>query len=345
MSRDSEMVEAKYYQASNGQLECLLCPHHCKIPAGGYGICRARLNKDDRLWAVNYGQTTSIAIDPIEKKPLYHFFPGSQILSIAPNGCNMKCPFCQNWEISQAEVATEEISTEAIVALCRKHQLIGVSYTYTEPMIWFEFLLAAGRVVRQAGFVNALVTNGMIEEAPLDELLEVIDAMNIDLKSIRPEVYRKTLHGDLSAVQRTIEKSKQRCSVEITNLIVSGLNDQEDEIDALIDYVAGLGKDTVLHFSRYFPNWKYDQPPTADRLLNYAFKRASEKLDFVYLGNVAADYGSNTYCPKCKNLLIERHIYETRVLDLKDCRCEKCGTEINITMSTPCRTSGASLTG
>lgn len=324
------MIEAKYYQKADAKLECLLCPHHCKIAPGGTGICRVRINRDNRLWAASYGLTTSVAIDPIEKKPLYHFHPGKPILSIAPNGCNMQCPFCQNWEISQEEVRTEAITPEALVALCKKHSLIGVSYTYTEPMIWFEFLLDAGHAVRQAGFVNALVTNGMIEAAPLDELLGVIDAMNIDLKSIRPEVYRKTLHGDLSAVQRTIDKSKRRCLVEITNLIVSGLNDDEQDIIDLVDYVAGLGRDTVLHFSKYFPNWKYDQPPTADRILDFAFKKASEKLDFVYLGNVSANYGSHTYCPKCKHLLIERHFYTTRVLGLKDRRCQACGTQVAI---------------
>ncbi|MEO0226290.1 MAG: AmmeMemoRadiSam system radical SAM enzyme [candidate division WOR-3 bacterium] len=326
------MVEARYYKTLNGKVECLLCPHHCKIEPGKTGVCRVRMNKDRKLWATAYGQTTSIAIDPIEKKPLYHFFPGSQILSIAPNGCNMRCPFCQNWEISQEEVSTRSITFEEILHLCQKYRLIGVSYTYTEPLIWFEFLMDVGRKVHEAGLKNVLVTNGMIEEEPLNELLPVIDAMNIDLKSIRAETYRKILHGDLEAVQRTIELSRSRCLVEITNLIVTGLNDAQDEIVELIDYVASLGRNTVLHFSRYFPNWKFDAPMTPDKVLNFAYNEAVKKLDFVYLGNIAADYGANTCCPECKSILIERVFYHTKIKGIKNGVCQNCNTRLNIIM-------------
>lgn len=327
-----QVIEAKYYRLAGDKVECRLCPNFCSIAPGKVGICRVRKNEDNKLWSLCYGETTSVAIDPIEKKPLYHFYPGSQILSISPNGCNMRCPFCQNWEISQVEAPTQPITTADLVQACRKHKLLGVSYTYTEPLIWFEYLLDAALAVHKAGFKNVLVTNGMIEEEPLRDLLPLIDAMNIDLKSIKPEVYKKVLHGDLKAVKRTIEISKQKCLVELTNLLVSNLNDSKEEISELIRYVASLGRDTILHFSRYFPQWKFDQPVTADSTLEYAYDEAAKELDFVYLGNVAGTRGSNTYCPKCKTLLIERVLYHTKIGHLVNSACQKCGNQINLVM-------------
>jgi len=323
-------VEAKYYEKKNQHVECAICPHYCKIMPGKLGLCRGRKNEDGKLWAINYGETTSIALDPIEKKPLYHFYPGSQILSISPNSCNMRCPFCQNWQISQTEVSTEYISPDILVKIFKEHSSIGVAYTYTEPLMWFEYLLDAGKAIHTEGGKNVLVTNGLINEQPLLELLPLIDAMNIDLKTMNQDIYKKTLKGDLDAVKRTIEIAHRHCHIEITNLLITGLNDKEREIDNLIDYVVSIDKNIPLHFSRYYPNYKYTKPPTSGKVIDYAYSKAKEKLNYVYLGNIPAEDGANTYCPKCGNLLIERLYFRASMKGLKDHKCEKCGEEIHI---------------
>lgn len=325
-------VEAKYYEVFEDFVQCKLCPHQCKVLPGKKGICRVRINEDNKLWAIDYGETTSIALDPIEKKPLYHFYPGSQILSIACNSCNMKCPFCQNWEISQMEVNTQYLSPEMLLKIHREHPSLGVSYTYTEPLMWFEYLLDVTKLIRENGGKNVLVTNGMINEAPLKELLPLIDAMNIDLKTMNPEIYKKKLGGDLDTVKRTIEISHNICHIEITNLIVTGLNDSSEDIDSLINYVAGVNPEIPLHFSRYYPNYKYTKPPTPVDKLFDAYEKAKKKLKYVYLGNVPGEDGSNTYCPKCGTLLIERMYFKALIKELKDARCGKCGEKINIIM-------------
>ncbi len=326
------MVEARYYEKKNGYIECQLCPHYCKIQPGKLGACRARKNESDKLWAINYGETTSVALDPMEKKPLYHFFPGSQILSIACNSCNMHCPFCQNWEISQTAVKTEQLSPELLLKIFHDHSSIGIAYTYTEPLMWFEYLLDVGELIHNEGGKNVLVTNGLLNEKPLLELIPLIDAMNIDLKTMDPETYKNILFGDLDTVKRTIETAHQKCHIEITNLLVTGLNDKKRDIDRLIDYVASIDKDIPLHFSRYYPNYKYDKPPTSIKRLEYAYERAKEKLNYVYLGNIPAADGANTYCPECGVLLIERMYFRTLIKGLDGTRCASCGKEINIVL-------------
>jgi pyruvate formate lyase activating enzyme len=271
-----------------------------------------------------------VALDPIEKKPLYHFYPGSQILSIACNSCNMRCPFCQNWEISQVEVQTQFLSPEMLLKIFQDHGGIGVSYTYTEPLMWFEYLLDATRIVRSSGGKNVLVTNGMINEEPLKELLPFVDAMNVDLKSMNVNIYKKKLGGDLETVKKTIETAYAHCHIEITNLIVTGLNDKVEDIQQLIDYVAGIDRNIPLHFSRYYPNYKYTKAPTAVNKLLDALEAAKAKLNYVYLGNVPGEDGSNTNCPKCGNLLIERMFFRALTKGLSGNRCSKCGELIKV---------------
>jgi pyruvate formate lyase activating enzyme len=323
-------IEAKYYRGADGYVQCLLCPHLCKLKPDNKGICRARVNENGKLMALDYGETTSVALDPIEKKPLYHFYPGSQILSIACNSCNMRCPFCQNWEISQVDTATQYVSPEMLLKIFKDHGGLGVSYTYTEPLMWFEYLLDAMKIIRDNGGKNVLVTNGLINEAPFADLLGLIDGMNIDLKSMNPKTYAKKLGGDLDTVKKTIEKAYQHCHVEITNLLVTGLNDKEEEISQLIDYVASIDRNIPLHFSRYYPNYKYKKAPTMTGILEFAYERAKEKLNYVYLGNVPGDEGANTYCPKCKNLLIERLYFKALLKGLKGGQCLKCGERVSI---------------
>ncbi len=323
-------VEAKYYTAHTDHIECAMCPHYCSIKPGKWGICRGRKNEDGKLWATNYGETTSIANDPIEKKPLYHFFPGKKILSIACNSCNMRCPFCQNWEISQVEVETRYLPPEILLKMFEDHETLGVAYTYTEPLMWLEYILDAGSAIRKAGGKNVLVTNGMINEDPLHEILPLIDAMNIDLKTMDAEVYKKILKGDLEAVRRTIETAHKSCHIEITNLIVTGMNDKKSDVDSLIDYVSSIDPNIPLHFSRYYPNHEYTKPPTSVKIIEYAYAKAREKLSYVYIGNLPAEDGSNTICPKCGNMLIERMYFRAIVKGLDGNKCSKCGEPIPV---------------
>ena len=323
-------TEAKYYALKENHVECQMCPHYCHVLPGKYGICRGRKHEDGKFWATNYGETTSVAIDPIEKKPLYHYYPGAQILSIACNSCNMRCPFCQNWEISQGEVNTQYLGPEILKKMCVDHDSIGVAYTYTEPLMWFEYLLDAGRLLHESGRKNVLVSNGMINPEPFAELIPIIDAINVDLKSLDPDVYKKTLHGDLDTVKKTIEAAHDNCHVEITNLIVTGLNDKKNQIDRLIDYVASIDRDIPLHFSRYYPNYKYTKPPTTERVLDYAYEKAREKLNYVYIGNVPTEDGTHTVCPACGNMLIERMYFQAIIKGLKGNKCNKCGEDIPV---------------
>jgi pyruvate formate lyase activating enzyme len=253
----------------------------------------------------------SAAIDPIEKKPLYHFFPGSEIYSTGPSGCTFKCLFCQNCEISQHVVSAKEILAEELADDVVQSRTIGIAYTYSEPYIWFETIMEVAPVIREKGLKNVMVTNGFMEPAPLSRLLEFVDAMNIDIKSIRPAFYRRLCKARLEPVLRSCEQARKRCHIEITNLLIPGENDSEKDLKDLVDYIAAnLGKDTPLHFSRYFPRHKLDLTPTPSPTLRRAKEIAKDKLDYVYVGNIELDDCSNTYCPSCKSLLIKRCGYE-----------------------------------
>ncbi|MEW6685780.1 MAG: AmmeMemoRadiSam system radical SAM enzyme [Candidatus Edwardsbacteria bacterium] len=319
------MKEAlSYEKKENNKVRCLLCPHYCLISEGKTGICRGRKNLEGRLFAINYGQCTSLAIDPIEKKPLYHFHPGSEILSTGPNGCNLACPFCQNWEISQTEVTTEFISPENLVDLAKRYHSIGIAYTYSEPLIWYEYLLDVGKIAKENELLNVLVTNGMINEQPLRQLLPLVDAMNIDLKSIRESFYQKICKGDFKTVSRTIEICKKACHIELTNLIIPTLNDSEKDLEDLVDWAANLGVETPVHFSRYFPHYKMSIPATPVQTLKKAYEIAKAKLRYVYVGNVWLEDTADTYCYNCGALLVSRSGYYTNVVGITDGKCTKC---------------------
>ncbi len=324
---------ARYYQVEGDRVRCVLCPNRCLIAPGKQGRCLGRKNIDGRLVAVNYGEVVSMAVDPIEKKPLYHFYPGADIFSVATYGCNLLCPFCQNWEISQEVVSGRFVSPEELLRLVQKSGSRFIAYTYTEPLIWFEYLLDAGRVMRGAGIKNVLVSNGMINPEPLQELLPLIDAMNIDLKSIREDFYRNYIKGDLNTVLETIRVARQFCHIELTNLLIPGMNDSDEEIAALTDFVAGLGRDTVLHFSRYFPRYQEERAATPIRTLTRAAEIARRKLDYVYLGNAFVEERyRDTFCPGCGNLLVERSGYQGQVVGIKDGNCQRCGQKADFVL-------------
>jgi pyruvate formate lyase activating enzyme len=331
--------KALYYrQKSDDRLQCELCPHHCILIEGKRGICLTRQNIGHELISLNFLRPVSMNIDPIEKKPLYHFYPGSEIFSSGPNGCTFKCLFCQNCEISQDILPVKEIPAEDFVDAIVKSNTIGIAYTYSEPYIWFETIMEVGRVIKSKGLKNVMVTNGYMEPAPLKDLLTVVDAMNIDIKSMRPEFYSKLCKAELMPVLRTCETVKKHCHLEITNLLIPGENDSTDDVSDLVKFVAeNLGPDTPLHFSRYFPRYKMTAPPTDEKILLGALEIARGSLQYVYAGNVQSDAGSNTYCPSCRETLVKRRGYlietapglEARGSD-KTAACPKCGFETNI---------------
>ncbi|MBN1872156.1 MAG: AmmeMemoRadiSam system radical SAM enzyme [Candidatus Omnitrophica bacterium] len=283
------MKEALYFKSSDGNVECGLCPHNCKIADGKKGRCGVRVNRGGRLYSEIYNRATSIALDPIEKKPLYHYHRGEYILSIGTKGCNLTCPWCQNWTISQdLDTPTREVSTEAIIDKAKKVGSFGIAYTYNEPFIWYEFVLECCGKAKKSGLENVFVTNGYINSEPFKEILPYIGAMNVDVKSIEESFYVKYCLGRLQPVLDNIITAKQGgVHIEITNLVIPGLNDSEDCFTRLADWVAdNLGEDTPLHFSRYFPCFKMTSAPTPVSTLSLAKEIAKRKLKYVYLGNV-----------------------------------------------------------
>lgn len=271
---------------------CVLCFHHCRLEEGQTGLCRARICRDGQIRPLNYGKLTSLALDPIEKKPLRRFHPGSKILSVGSFGCNLRCPFCQNHSISMAgdgdlevgEMSPKDLA-EGAMAL-RNRGNIGVAYTYNEPLIGYEFVLDCAKEIRSRGMYNVLVTNGTIEEEPWRNLLPWIDAANIDLKGFTPEWYRR-LGGDLETVKRSIRMAAEAgCHVEVTTLLIPGENDSEEEIRALSGWLAGLNPEIPLHLSRFFPRYRMtDRPPTPVKTVYTLTETARENLKYVYTGN------------------------------------------------------------
>lgn len=325
--------EALYYEKllenneASFKVKCLLCPRECVIGHGKTGFCRARINQDGRLYSKIYEQCSAVAMDPIEKKPLYHFYPGTSILSLGTIGCNLGCVFCQNWHISQnCDAQTRKLSSQEAVRLAKEEKSIGIAYTYSEPLIWYEYVLETAKLAKEQGLTNVLVTNGSINPEPLLELLPYIDALNIDIKSFEQSFYSKYCKGELAPVLNTAKLAKEKGKlVEITNLIIPTLNDKEQTIKDLVEWLADeLGDDTPTHFSRYYPQYKMNLPPTEITTLNLAYKIAILKLKYVYLGNIYDVRTNTTYCPNCKKGVIVREGYTLAEYRLKNGQCEYC---------------------
>lgn len=270
---------------------CELCFHHCALDEGQTGLCRARACQDGKIVSLNYGKLTSLALDPIEKKPLRRFHPGSLILSVGSFGCNMRCPFCQNHEISMAGdsgIPTVEVSPEQLAAQAAElvpHGSIGVAYTYNEPLTGYEYVRDCAALVHEQGMVNVLVTNGTVEEEPWRALLPLVDAANIDLKGFTPSWYRR-LGGDLETVKRSIALAAERCHVEVTTLLIPGENDSEEEIRELARWLASISPEIPLHLSRFFPQYQMvDRLPTPVEQVYRLSEAAQEYLSHVYTGN------------------------------------------------------------
>lgn len=271
-------------------LTCEICPHHCRLEVGQVGKCRARIHDGEKISALNYGAITSIALDPIEKKPLYKFFPGSRILSVGSYGCNLNCPFCQNHEISMADsnFPTRNLTPAQLVELAVElvpRGNIGVAFTYNEPFISYEFVRDTSALLHAHGLKSVLVTNGTVAAGALKKILPLIDAMNIDLKGFSQKIY-DTLGGNFETVKRTIELAANECHVEVTTLVVPKMNDSADEMDAEASWLAEISADIALHVSRFFPRYKViDLPPTPVKKIYELVDVAKRHLNFVYPGN------------------------------------------------------------
>jgi pyruvate formate lyase activating enzyme len=323
------MHKASYFQAEgDSKVHCLLCPQGCKLSPGNTGFCKVRQPQAGELITTNYGQISSISLDPIEKKPLYHFYPGKPILSVGTVGCSLSCEFCQNWQISREEAPCKAIEPKELADLALEtHQTdgnIGLAYTYSEPGVWFEFLIETMPIIHEYGLKNVLVTNAFLNPDPWQDLLQWTDAANIDLKGFDEGYYRKICHGKLQPVLDNIKAAAGRIHLELTTLIIPGENDHPEQIGAMAEWIAGIDPKIPLHLSRYFPNYKLSIPPTPEETMKQAAETARKYLKFVYLGNVSGP--SNTFCPECGALLITREGYQTRIV--ADDECPKCGLDL-----------------
>lgn len=340
---EAQLKESLFYERKDSQVRCNLCPHYCLIKPNQTGVCGIRKNIDGHLYSLIYSRPTSIAVDPIEKKPLYHFYPGKLILSLGTLGCNFSCPFCQNWTISQTagnyptiremEKITKYFTPqEAVDTALRCEDNIGIAYTYNEPFIWYEYVLETSILAKEKKLHNILVTNGSVNEEPLKKILPYIDAMNIDLKSIRPEFYRKICKSDIKATLNTIILAVKHCHVEITNLLIPTLNDKPEEIEALVDWIfANCGERVPLHFSRYHPSYKLNIPSTPVETLERAREIALKKLKYVYIGNVWHTDAEDTYCPSCGKKLVIRKGFQIVQYHLNGHkRCKYCQSPVDI---------------
>ncbi|MBU1122612.1 MAG: AmmeMemoRadiSam system radical SAM enzyme [Candidatus Omnitrophota bacterium] len=332
------MKEALFYKKSDDKnVDCFLCNHFCNIKNGQVGICGARLNKDGALYSLNYAQLVAFNIDPIEKKPLFHFFPGTTAYSIASIGCNFKCGFCQNWQISQAQEAKElqmktvSVSAKDLVRQAKSRQCQSISYTYTEPTIYFEFAYDCAVLAKDKGVYNNFVTNGYISKDALKSISPYLDAANVDLKSFREEFYHKICKAKLKPVLETITLMKELgIWVELTTLVIPGQNDSDSELFAIAAFIAALDKNIPWHISCFHPSYKFDHRiATALSVLEKAYLIGKEKgLKYVYLGNVHTDYGENTYCPSCSGMVIERMSFSIKQNHIEGGKCGHCGEAI-----------------
>ena len=324
----------KYYEPlGDGKIKCLLCRHHCVLKEGQVGICGVNMNKNGELVNLVYGHPSSINVDPIEKKPLFHFIPGTDVLSFGTVGCNFKCPFCQNWQIAHTNKVNDSIyvSPEQMVALALQYNCKSIAYTYNEPSIFYPYARDVGVLAKEKGVKNVFVTNGFESVYEIEDMKNWVDACNVDLKSFKPEYYKKVLKGKLEDVLDTIQRLHNvGIWQEITTLIVPGDNDSEEELTQIAEFIAGVGKEIPWHITRFHPDYKVtDKSPTPMETMLKAYEIGKKAgLKYVYLGNVATPVV--TKCPKCGEDLIIRSIYrvEKNILKIEEDgtgRCSKCG--------------------
>ena len=324
-----------FAEAGDGDISCGLCPHSCRIKNGEFGQCGVRGNKGGKAIIPFYGFISSLSLDPIEKKPLYHYKPGTQILSLGFAGCNLHCPFCQNWSISQnTDIPGRNMKSGEIVSAALKKNSPSIAYTYSEPLIHTEYLLDCMALAHKHGIANVLVTNGCIRQNAAKEILSLTDAANIDLKCFSAQTYKEVLGGNLETVLDFIRLACESIHVEITTLVVPDLNDTEKELSACADFIAGLGargQEIPWHLSAYHPDYRWNAPATDPDFLLHTAEASRKKLAFVYTGNIAAA-DNNTACSGCGAVLVRRKGYRVDTAGLatsregeKNFSCVKCG--------------------
>ena len=332
------MKEAMLYERlSDQRVHCHLCNHHCRIGEGKRGVCAVRENRGGTLYTLVYRQLISRNVDPVEKKPMFHFAPGSRSFSIATVGCNFRCDFCQNYEISQMprdenSITGQDVAPEEIVATAKKTGCKTIAYTYTEPTIYFEYAYDIAQKASQEGLKNIFVTNGYMTEEALRTLHPHLHGANVDLKAFREEFYQKRCAAKLDGVLRSLKVMKELgVWVEITTLIIPELNDSEEELRELAQFIASLGKEVPWHISRFHPTYKMlDRSPTSVLILERARKIGLEAgLRYVYTGNVPGDPGEDTFCSHCGQLLVDRLGFQILKYQIKEKKCPKCGSPVD----------------
>jgi len=318
-----------------GKIQCELCPRRCRVPKGKRGFCGVRENQEGKYYSLVYGNPCALHLDPIEKKPFFHVLPATTSFSLATAGCNFQCKFCQNWEISQAspeDVYSYEVTPEIVVKKAKEMGAHSVAYTYVEPVIFYEYMLDIAYLVRKAGLLNVTHSNGFINPDPLRNLCKVIDAANIDLKGFTETFYREMCAGELAPVLETLKTlKKEKIHLEITNLMIPTKNDEISMVREMCLWVKKeLGADTPIHFSRFYPLYKLRSLlPTPGSTLEKARAMAfSAGLEYVYIGNIPGHEGENTFCPKCKKMVIQRRGFMVGEMHLKGGKCGYCGKPI-----------------
>lgn len=329
------MKEASLYRRlEDGKVQCFTCSHGCTIPAGGRGICGVRENRSGTLMSLVYGKAVALHVDPIEKKPLFHFHPGTRSFSMASAGCNMRCLHCQNADISQSpresgRIDGSDASPGKIVSAALHHRCHSISYTYTEPAVYWDYAFDTARLAREKGLKNVFVTNGYYSEESLDAVAPFMDAANVDVKAFREETYREVCGARLEPVLETIRRMKARgIWIEVTTLLIPGLNDSEEELEAIARFVHGVDPGIPWHVSRFHPGYRMtDRPPTPVDTIKRALAVGDRVgLRYVYAGNVPGEERESTFCHQCRARLIHRWGFEVAGRRIVDGGCPECGT-------------------
>ncbi|WP_406657151.1 AmmeMemoRadiSam system radical SAM enzyme [Methanolobus sp. ZRKC2] len=327
-----------YDKLEDKKVRCGICSHRCTISPGKRGFCMVRENRDGTLYALNYSVVSSEALDPIEKKPLYHFYPGSSVYSLGSIGCNFKCKHCQNWTISQVDIDTEnalELSPEMAVSRATQMKARSIAWTYNEPGIWFEYTYDCAKLAKEAGLATIYVTNGYLTPEALKKISPYLDAYRIDIKAFSDEFYRKIASAKLQPVLESTALAKELgMHVEVVTLIIPTLNDDPQEIRDMVKWIhEKLGIDTPIHFTRFHPYYQLTNiPPTPLQTLEKAYDIAREEgMRYVYIGNVMGTEKENTFCPTCGELIIKRGAFDTLSCNIEDnMKCPGCGEYIHV---------------
>ncbi len=330
------MHDAQFYkQLDDGRLQCTLCPRYCKLKSGQHGFCYVRKNVAGEMKSLVYGRPYAVNVDPIEKKPLYHFLPGTKIVSIGTAGCNMACKYCQNWDLSEAkfnENRSIELPPSRLVQLVKHYDSHSIAYTYNEPTIYAEYAMDTAKLSRKMKIKNVMVTNGYISEEALDTVYENMDGANVDLKAFTDKFYQKLTLSKLGPVLECLKRLKQLNKwIEITTLVIPSYNDNEQEIKDMCEWILReLDSMVPVHFTAFHPAYKLTQATstTPSTLLKFRQMAMEMGLKYVYVGNISNSDGSNTYCHQCSAILVKRSWYSTSISNLEKGKCTQCGADI-----------------